>query len=197
MGQLRLWMVHNGLGLGVHPGQAAMCIHVLNSTADDRVAWLMWQAPVWQRLLHGGGLRVHEGVMLHPCRRPLLWHAMRQHLNRTPLQALRVLHDLLRVEIRVPQRRLLAVVVMVLERHRGGQVLVADALHAAMALLWMQGRRLHAGLRMLMHGDLHLMRGAGDAPHGDVLLCMLRGCVLGRHMLLWWQTGLTCLLWSM
>ena len=76
-------------------------------------------------------------------------------------------------------------------------MLAADALHAALALLWMQGRRLHAGLRMLMHGRLQLMRGAWYAPHGNVLLCMLRGCVLGRHMLLLWQTWLPCLLRSM
>ena len=118
MRQRRLWMMRDGLGLGVHPRQAAMRIHVLDGAAEDRVTWLMWQAPVWQRLLHGLGLRVQEGVMLHPCRRPLLWHAMRQHLNRTPLQPLRVLHDLLRVKAWVPQRLLLAVVVM--EWHRGG-----------------------------------------------------------------------------
>ena len=63
-------------------------------------------------------------------------------------------------------------------------MLAAHALHAALALLWMQGRRLHATLQLLMHGRLHLLRGARNAPHGDVLLCMLRGCMLGRHMLL-------------
>ncbi len=66
-------------------------------------------------------------------------------------------------------------------------MLAADALHAALALLRMQGRRLHATLRLLMHGRLHLMRGPGNAPHGDVLLCMLWGCMLRRHMLLLWR----------
>ncbi len=61
-------------------------------------------------------------------------------------------------------------------------MLAADALRATLALLWMQGRGLHATLRLLLHGRLHLMRGPGDAPHGDVLLCML-----GWHMLLLWR----------
>ncbi len=120
MGQLRLWMMHSGLGLSVHPREAAVSLHVLNSTTHDRVTRLMWQRPVWQRLLHGWGLRVHEGVMWHPGRRPLLWHAMRQHLSRTPLQALRVLQHLLRVKARVRRQLLLSVVVRVLKRHRGG-----------------------------------------------------------------------------
>lgn len=72
-------------------------------------------------------------------------------------------------------RLLLTVVVRVLERHRGGHLLAAGALHAALALLRMQGQRLRASLRLLMHGRLHLMRGPRDAPHGDVRLRMLRG----------------------
>ncbi len=97
-----------------------MGVHVLNGTTHDRVTRLMWQHAVWRRLLHGWGLRVHEGVMWHPCRRPLLWHAMRQHLHRTPLQALRVLQHLLRVIARVHRKLLLTVVVMLLRRQSGG-----------------------------------------------------------------------------
>lgn len=42
--QLRLLQVGNRLGLRVHAAHGPMCVHVL--TAQDRVAWLMWQAPV-------------------------------------------------------------------------------------------------------------------------------------------------------
>ena len=120
MGQLRLWMMHNSLGLRMHPREAAMCLHVLSSSTHDRVTRLMWQHTVRQGLLHGWGLRVHERVMWHPCRRPLLRHAMRQHLHRTPLEALRILQRLLRVEARVRRQLLLSVVGRVLKRHRGG-----------------------------------------------------------------------------
>lgn len=77
MGELRLWMMYNGLGLGVHPGQASVGIHMLDTATHDRGTRLMRQRPVWRRLLHAWGLRVHEGVVWNPGGRPLLRHAMR------------------------------------------------------------------------------------------------------------------------
>lgn len=53
--------------------------------------------------------------MVRPrCGRPLLWHAMWQDLDRTPLQTLRILHHLLRMEAWMRWLLLLIVVVVVM-----------------------------------------------------------------------------------
>ena len=62
MGHLRLQHVGTRLGLTVHARHASMCLHVLGTSAQHGVAWLMRQPMVRRGLLCSLGLRGRKGV---------------------------------------------------------------------------------------------------------------------------------------
>ena len=163
--------------LRAQAGHAAMCLHVLSGPAQGRVTWLRRQTTIRGRLLHSLWVRVRKGQMVGDTRGgPLLSHAMWHDLHRAALQALGILHHLLRVKAGVLLVRLR------LRGHLRG-VLAADtvhAVHAVLALLGMQSVPRQRKRRLRVHVRLCLVLRLGNAAHGDVLRHMLRG-----HMLLW------------
>lgn len=116
--------------LRVQARHAAMCHHVLSGPAQGRMTWLRRQATIRGRLLHSLWVRVHERQMVRDTRGgPLLSHAVWHDLHRAALQALGILHHLLRVEG--------GMLLLRLRGHMQG-VLAADTVHAVLALLGMQ-----------------------------------------------------------